>query len=177
MQQKDKAGDNQEGTEAVETDTTSEPIIKTEVVTVPEYITRSVSEENLQETIYAVKNAVGNYLSSFIEDINTGRYSAMYSYVEYGSKMEQLQKDFIAKSFRKEELLKYSVVNTTRIDSSTYHATAIEDYDVYEGGDSYDTHYYVQQKCTYKVNKQPDGKWLISNFVENIEELNKIVYY
>ena len=45
-----------------------------------------------------VRIAVSNYLSAFIQDINAGRYSQLYSYVQAGSPMESGQKDFIAKS-------------------------------------------------------------------------------
>lgn len=134
----------------------------------------SEPQEDIQETEYQVNQAVDDYLQAYIQDINNGTYNALYSTVEYGSDLEEAQKRFIQNSSLYEDLLEYDVKSTKRIDQDTYYVTTIEGYDVYNY-DS-DASYYLEQKCVYKVCKQSNGTWMIRDYVEPVEQLQKLVH-
>lgn len=124
-----------------------------------------------------VRIAVNNYLSAFIQDINAGQYSQLYSYVQAGSPMESSQKDFIAKSAPQnlnETLLDSQIESVSKQNDSTYYVTVLEHYEVRGNADPY--HWWVKQRCTYQVNLQSDGSWKIANFVGSIQNVDKGVY-
>lgn len=127
-----------------------------------------------ENSTYDVQVAVSDYLETYIEDIQYGAYNKLYSVVERGSNMERTQEKFIPSCNLYEELLGYTYIDTTQIDSSTYHVTTTERYEIY----SYesDVEYYLEQKCVYVVRKQFDGSWKVADYAEQIEQLEKFVY-
>ena len=127
-----------------------------------------------QSIEYKVDEAVSNYLEAFIKDINAGHYNSLYSAVVVGSNMESIQKKFIENTSNTEQLLKYSIENIQIIDDWTCYATAVEDYDVWQNKEPY--HFFISQRCVYMLNKQQDGSWLVSDFVGNVEVVNKQEY-
>ena len=130
--------------------------------------------EDLEMILYNVDNAVDNYLHCYIQDLNNGIYSMLYSAVQSGSKLEELQKKFVETSSLYEDLLNYQIVDHTSINQNTYHVTTIEDYEVYNYESNAD--YYVKQRCVYVVNRQSDGRWVLSDYAEAVEQLEKVVY-
>lgn len=118
----------------------------------------------VDESVYA-KDAVEQYLCAFITDANNGRYDAMYSAVESGSEMEQMQKEFIANLTATEELVSFEFNDSARIDADSYYVTATERYNLtkYEDGVQY---YHITQKCTYLVRRQYDGSWKLADLAE-----------
>lgn len=135
------------------------------------------SESNYQPPqnhSYGAEVAVSDYLDAYIEDIQYGAYNKLYSVVERGSNMEKTQEKFISSCNLYEELLGFTYIDTIQIDSSTYHVSTTERYDVY----SYesDVKYYVEQKCVYVVREQADGNWKVADYAEQIEQLEKYVY-
>ena len=36
--------------------------------------------------------------------------------------------------------------------------------------------YYIKQRCVYVVNRQSDGRWVLSDYAEAVEQLEKVVY-
>lgn len=123
---------------------------------------------------YAVDAAIYDFLDAFVDDICNGTYSELYSVVEYGSEMEKAQKNYIANSDLYEELINYEIIDKTAINSSIYHVTVVEEYDVYNYT-SYAS-YYIKQKCVYEVRKQSDNTWKVGNYVGTVEQLEKVVY-
>lgn len=115
--------------------------------------------------------AVARYLEAYINDINMKHYSELYSAVAPGSNMERTQKSFIAKSHLSENMMGYDITSNERQSAGVYHVTAVERYDVFdhEKNDAY----YVKQRCVYKVVQQPDGSWMVSDFVGGVKVLEK----
>ena len=121
-----------------------------------------------------VKIAVNNYLTAFIQDVNAGQYSQLYSYVQSGSSMESVQKDFINKGGQRdlrESLLDSQIESVSMQSESTYHVTVLETYEIRENADPY--HWWIKQRCTYQVNRQSDGSWKIAGFVGSIQTVDK----
>ena len=126
------------------------------------------------DALPAVQNTVDNYLDAFIQDVNAGRYNAMYSYVESGSEVEESQKRFIDNSKAYEDLVGAEFLSYEQTGDDIYHITVLEEYDVNLIDE--DVQYYLKQKCTYRVNKQSDGTWKVADFVGDIQVLDKTEY-
>ena len=124
-----------------------------------------------------IKSAVGKYLVAFVSDVNNGYYSDMYGAVLSNSSMEKTQKEFLDKRRGdniREEILQYDITSVSRIDDNTYYATAIETYEIWM--DAEPPHSKVKQKCVYKVVRQDNGNWIVSDFVGEEETLERTVY-
>lgn len=130
--------------------------------------------ETQEEILADVDNAVETYLYAYIQDINNGGYSQLNAAIKSGSDLEETQRKFIQNSSLYEDLLSYQIVDHKKVNDKTYHVTSIEEYDVYNY-DS-DAKYYIKQKCVYVVKRQDDGRWLICDYAENVEQLDKVVY-
>lgn len=131
-------------------------------------------QETQEDIYYDLDTAVENYLYAYIQDINNGGYSQLNAAIKSGSNLEETQRKFIQNSSLYEDLLGYQIMDHKKISDTTYHVTSIEEYDIYNY-DS-DTNYYVRQKCVYVIKRQSDGRWLIDDYAENVEQLDKVVY-
>lgn len=122
----------------------------------------------------AVDDAVLMYLDAYLIDLNNQTYYELYSAIEHGSELERTQKAFVEAGTLYEDRLSYNIVDREKINSATYHVTSIEEYSVYsyESG----TEYYVKQKCVYEVRNQGNNNWKLSNYVGQVEQLDKYVY-
>ena len=141
----------------------------------------SSTEDNYSETesetnddpMY-VKTAVEDYLYAFVNDVRSSSYDEMYSVVESGSNLEQMQKKFIENSTVSEDLLGYEFNDCQKIDNDSYYVTATEKYDITQFKDGVQ-YYTITQKCTYLVRRQYDGSWKLADLVD-INVLDKTEY-
>lgn len=123
-----------------------------------------------------LENAIYRYLHAFISDVNSGDYWELYSAVQSGSPVETEQKEFVKKSLeidREEDLLDYQVQSMTRVNENTCYVTVLEAYEIWQDDDP--QHFTMKQRCTYQLNRQSNGDWLIYSFVE-YEAFDQVEY-
>lgn len=126
------------------------------------------------EPVAELDAAISTYLTAFVRDINSAEYWELYSAVQSGSAMEQIQKDFIAKSRDKnltETLLDYQITARNKVNDAAYQITVIESYEVWQSEDP--AHSLIKQRCTYLVNRQSDGTWKVADFAGAVEVLDR----
>lgn len=129
------------------------------------------------EPTVELDTAISSYLDAFIRDINNAEYWELYSVVQSGSAMEQIQKDFISDSKDKglkETLRDFQITNRSKVTDTSYQLTVTESYEIWQNEDP--THSLVKQRCTYLVNRQSDGTWKIADFAGTVEVIDRTDY-
>lgn len=108
--------------------------------------------------------------------MNDDDYWELYDAVQSGSPVETEQKEFVKKSLeinREDVLLDYQVQSMTRVNDSTCYVTVLESYEIWQDDDP--QHFTMKQRCTYQLNRQSSGDWLIYSFVE-YEAFDQVEY-
>lgn len=160
--------------EVVEDEQDSQEVLTSGAATAQSNSGTSHTEPSVQDISYKIDEAVYDYLTAYVTDICDGVYNKLYYVVESGSELEEIQKDYIENSDLYEDLIGCDIIDKKKISASVYHVTTVEEYDVYNYVS--DANYYVKQKCIYEVKKQGDGGWKVANYVDTVEQLEKIVY-
>ncbi|MBQ4179817.1 MAG: hypothetical protein II615_03540, partial [Ruminococcus sp.] len=124
-----------------------------------------------------INDLMGDYLYANVYDLNRRSYSTLYGYVQSGSPLETELKDFFVECGeigQTEELLDYRVESITRQTLDTCYVTMTETYEIFQDEEPY--HWWITQRCTYRVVEQPNDGWKITDYVGKITKVDSGVY-